>query len=433
MTTTANHTDPGRFIVLTWCCVAAMVAYLQRTAIGVAGVQIREELGLSVVQFGMVMSGYYWTYALSQLPAGWVGQTIGPRWMLIVCVGASSLLTVFAALSPTGLVFAACWLCAGVAIAGIFPSCVQLFVVWFAPSARALPSGLLSSSMSVGGAISSALTGVVLARVMLPGIAAWRLVFLGFGCAGLLWAIGYALSNSGSPRDQTPEAPTEPLIDPTASSDNTSANTAVTRDDSLGDLLLDLRTWLICAQQFFRAAGYVFYATWFPEFLRMTRAVDTAAAGGLTSLPLIGVVIGGAIGGWFADFLEQVTGSRRFSRQVLGIGSHALCAGLILTAQFIADPTAATLVIALGSLVFALGASSAYAITMDLGGTNTATLFGLMNMCGNIGAAICPTVVGLLVTRIGWNPILYFFAALYAAAALCWLGLHPGPRTRNGE
>ncbi|MBW3541064.1 MAG: hypothetical protein KY476_12410 [Planctomycetes bacterium] len=25
--------------------------------------------------------------------------------------------------------------------------------------------------------------------------------------------------------------------------------------------------WLICGQQFLRAAGYIFYATWFPTFL----------------------------------------------------------------------------------------------------------------------------------------------------------------------
>lgn len=416
----ADRATAGRFAILAWCCVAAMVAYLQRTAIGVAGGQIREDLGLSVVEFGFVMSGYYWTYALSQLPAGWVGQQIGARNMLMACVAGSSAMTILAAVSPSGQTFALCWLCAGVAIAGIFPSCVQLFVAAFAPTARAFPSGMLSSSMSIGGAISTTLTGFLLASSLMWGNASWRAVFTSYGIIGLLWAMGYAVSS-------------RPTTAPRLHNEDEAgiaASESVIPDESraLSDVLLDFRTWLICAQQFFRAAGYVFYATWFPEFLRMTREVNTASAGRLTSLPLLGVVLGGAIGGVIADFVEYATGSRRLSRQVLGVGSHGLCAMLILVAQFIEDATSATLVISLGSFVFALGASSAYAITMDLGGRHTSTLFGLMNMCGNIGAALCPMVVGLLVNALGWGPILYFFAALYFGAAVCWLGLNPSRR-----
>ncbi len=414
----ADRAIAGRFVILAWCCVAAMVAYLQRTAIGVAGPEIREDLGLSVVEFGFVMSGYYWTYALSQLPAGWVSQQIGARNMLMACVAGSSAMTILAGLCPSGLTFALFWLCAGVAIAGIFPSCVQLFVVAFAPSARAFPSGMLSSSMSIGGAISTTLTGLLIASPLLFGSISWRVVFIAYGVVGVLWAMGYGVLSR-------PVA--APIVPDEVESESTPMAPAIPPESlALSNVLLDFRTWLICAQQFFRAAGYVFYATWFPEFLRMTRDVNTASAGRLTSLPLLGVVLGGAIGGIIADFVEYATGSRRLSRQVLGIGSHGLCAVLILMAQFIEDPTSATLVISLGSFVFALGASSAYAITMDLGGPHTSTLFGLMNMCGNIGAALCPMVVGLLVNALGWGPILYFFAALYFAAAVCWMGLNPG-------
>lgn len=411
-----------RFVILTWCCLAAMVAYLQRTAIGVASGSLREDLGFTVVEFGFVMSGYYWTYALSQLPAGWVGQQIGSRNMVIACVAGSSAMTMLAGVCPSRQAFAWAWLSAGVAIAGIFPSCVQLFVAAFAPPARAFPSGMLSSSMSIGGAISTALTGFLLAGSGMLDSVSWRAIFVGYGIIGLLWALGYGWWS----RPTTSPVFFEPVADDSAPVESVIEEQTRT----LSDVLLDFRTWLICAQQFFRAAGYVFYATWFPEFLRMTRDVNTASAGRLTSLPLLGVVLGGAIGGGMADFLEFATSSRRISRQVLGIGSHGLCALLILAAQFIEDPTSATLVISLGSFVFALGASSAYAITMDLGGPHTSTLFGLMNMCGNVGAALCPMVVGLLVNALGWGPILYFFAALYFAAAVCWLGLNPSQKPK---
>ena len=84
--------------------------------------------------------------------------------------------------------------------------------------------------------------------------------------------------------------------------------------------------------------------------------------------------------------------------------------------------------IAAGSLAFALGSASSYAITMDLGGAHVATLFATMNMSGNIGAAICPVVIAALVPYIGWSGVLPVFGAIYLGVALCWVFLDPSSR-----
>ena len=67
---------------------------------------------------------------------------------------------------------------------------------------------------------------------------------------------------------------------------------------------------------------------------------------------------------------------------------------------------------------------------MDISGKHTAIGFSLMNMSGNLGAIVCPIVVGYLIaylTRSGesWDAVLYLFAANYLAAAICWLLLDP--------
>jgi cyanate permease len=64
-----------------------------------------------------------------------------------------------------------------------------------------------------------------------------------------------------------------------------------------------------------------------------------------------------------------------------------------------------------------------YTITIDLGGKHVATVFSLMNMAGNIGAALLPLAVVELVDRHGWPPVLLFLAGIYLAAALCWIVL----------
>ena len=192
-------------------------------------------------------------------------------------------------------------------------------------------------------------------------------------------------------------------------------------------MLTSRSMWAICGQQFFRAAAYIFFATWFPTYLGESYGVSLAEAGRLTSLPLVAVVIGSPLGGLVSDRLLVRTGSRRLSRCVLSAVSLALCAALILGAYFVADPRLAVLVISAGAFWAALGGVSAYTITMDLGGRHVATVFSVMNMCGNVGAALCPPFVGWLVDVSGsWDRVLPFFAAVYAAAAVCWMLLDPG-------
>ena len=405
----------ARYLMLASFCLAAVIAYMQRNAIAVAAPRIQADLSLSLGTMGVVMSGYYWTYAFSQLPAGLLGQRFGTRVLLPLCMGCSSLCILAMAFSSDGTAFGLHWLLAGCLMAGIFPCCIQSFVRWFPPQERAFPSGTLSSAMSVGGAISTALTGWLLANLADSEWTGWRVTFGLYAVLGLIWAASFPWWF----REHPPTGTTHVVE---VSSEKASA--AITLN-----WWNDFRTLLICLQQFLRAAGYVFYATWFPSYLQETRHVSTAEAGVLASLPLLGVVFGGAVGGLAIDVIDRWSNSRRMSRQLVGVLSHLICGLLIFAAAPIQNATLAVSIISLGSFAFALGSACGYAITMDLGGKHVATLFGTMNMCGNIGAAACPILVGYLVPHTGWHAILFLFGGLYLAVALCWAFLDPTPRT----
>ena len=184
--------------------------------------------------------------------------------------------------------------------------------------------------------------------------------------------------------------------------------------------------WMICGQQFFRAAGYIFYASWFPTFLKQTRGVTTAQSGLLTSLPLLAVVAGSAAGGWIIDWVYRRTGSRRLSRQGIAVPSMLLCAALIGLAYFAENATAAVVLITAGTFCSAFGGPCGYAITIDKGGPYVSTIFSLMNMVGNVGAAVCPVVVERFVHVAGsWDATLFLFAGIYLGAAVCWALLDP--------
>jgi ACS family glucarate transporter-like MFS transporter len=166
----------------------------------------------------------------------------------------------------------------------------------------------------------------------------------------------------------------------------------------------------------------VFFATWFATYLQETRHVGVAASGVLNSLPLIGVVLGSLLGGTLSDWLLARTGSRRVARQGLAAVSLACCAALVVAAFFIRDTTLAVLTISAGQFFASCGGPCAYAITMDLGGRHVTTVFSFMNMCGNVGAFVFPILVPQIVAWTGaWDAVLFTFAIIHLAAAICWL------------
>lgn len=82
--------------------------------------------------------------------------------------------------------------------------------------------------------------------------------------------------------------------------------------------------------------------------------------------------------------------------------------------------------ISIGAFCASFGGVSGYTVAISFGGSMVATVFGTMNMCGNLGAALFPVTAGWLVRETGnWNIILFFFAGIMAIDAVCWALLNP--------
>lgn len=144
-------------------------------------------------------------------------------------------------------------------------------------------------------------------------------------------------------------------------------------------------TALICGQQFFRAAGYVFYQTWFPTYLKETRGVEMSQLGYLSSLPPLAFVLAGPLGGVLTDWIQARTGSRRLSRQALACVCMLACASFFLAAYFTGPAIPAVLLITTGALCSSLGSPPGNLLTIDLSGRHVATIYSTMNMAGNAG------------------------------------------------
>jgi len=398
----------ARFIVLAGVCSAAGLAYFVRNGVAPAESTIRADLGLTKEQSGLMMSAFFWPYALCQIPAAMLAQRLGTRWALALYAVMWSLATAGFALGELG------WMTAsrafmGVAQAGLVPVGVSAMARWFPKSSQATAAGAFSGFMSVGSIVAAPLTAWL---VMDFG---WRGMFVLYAIPGVLWAAWFAWWHRDEParhpavnaaereligQHETKEAPVMPWR-------MLAANPAL---------------WLLCMQQFCRAAGYIFFASWFATYLQEARGMALVKSAWMTTLPLLADVAGGFSGGLISDTLLRRTRSRHLARQGMAMTALLFCAALIFAAWTVSDPVLAVIVISAG--MYCAGVvNPCYAATlMTCGGAQTATWSAVTNMCGNFGAASFPILVPWLIARAGgWDAVLFAFGAIYILAAVIWL------------
>ena len=408
--------DPrdGRYHVLVLMCLSAAIAYIQRAALSVPAAEIAGDLQISnfARDMGQVQSAWYAGYAVMQLPSGWFADRVGSRRALALFSILWSVMTLLSGFATDFTSLLILWGLMGAAQAGAFPCAAKAIGQIFPDAERARASGLLASGMAVGGAIAPALTGALLESLTTMSesfhVDRWRLLLAAYALPGVLWTMAFLWL---VPSRQLPA---------TSSSETTPPTRDWTRLFRSGSLAL------LCAQQFFRAAGMVFLLTWFPRFLQETRGVSSLESGVLTTIAGVGGVVGSLTGGFASDWLLQRTGNARLSRQGVAVAGMASCSLLIITSFFVSDVQGSIALITLGIFCATFGGVSGYTVAITFGGRHVATVFSSMNMCGNIGAALFPLTAGWLVHRTGnWNLMLMLFAGIMAVDAVCWAILNP--------
>jgi MFS family permease len=417
MTTVPRDADDvrqGRYQVLVFLCVSAAIAYVQRSALSVPAPEIAGDLkfGDLARDMGWIQSAWYLSYGLMQIPSGWLADRWGSRRALATYSVVWSLATLLSSCATDFYSLLVMWSLMGAAQAGIFPCATKAIGRIFPELERARATGLLTSGMTIGGALAPVMTAACL-ESLTPWantfhIDRWRLLLAAYTLPGILWTAAFLgmISLKQLPAtDRTIQVRTK------------------------FDWSVMFRSWplaLLCGQQFFRAAGMVFFVTWFPTFLQKTRDVSPMGSGILTTVAGVGGVIGSIAGGFFSDWLLKRTGNPRLSRQGIAVAGMGSCSLLIVASYFVHDVNHSIALIALGAFCATFGGVSGYTVAISFGGRHVATVFSTMNMFGNMGAALFPVTAGWLVARTGnWNLILFLFAAVMAIDALCWALLNP--------
>jgi MFS family permease len=144
-------------------------------------------------------------------------------------------------------------------------------------------------------------------------------------------------------------------------------------------------------------------------------------------LPLLFGGIGNPVSVFVASKLLPRLGSIRQTRRVMAYLGFTGASGFLILSTHVNDAFMAVVAIAMASFCNDLVMPGSWASAMDIGGKHAGSLSGAMNMCGNLGGALCPVVIGYILhwTNQNWNLTFYVSAAVYLMGIVCWRFLDP--------
>ena len=405
-----------RHMVIVFAVTLGVITYIDRVCISQAAPFITEDLGLTKAQMGWVFAAFAWSYALFEIPGGYLGDWIGPRKVLMRIVIWWSFFTAatgwawnYISLLVTRFMF-------GAGEAGCFPNLTKAFTTWLPPSERVRAQGIMWMSARWGGAFTPVLVFWVLQFV------SWRRAFEIFGGLGVLWAIWFYWWYRDNPRHNKKINEAELAL--LEGSEQLASGHG---DVPWGKLIRSKQAWLLCLQYFCLAYGWYFYITWLPTYLKEGRGLNLAQGAVLSILPLFLGGIGSIFCGLISTPIARWTGSVAFTRLLMAIIGFSGATGLLILSTFVKDPVWAMIAMGMASFSNDLVMPGSWAACMDVGGKYAGTLSGAMNMMGNFAGGMSPVVIGYVLqqTDNNWDITFYVSAALYFAGSFFWLVLDP--------
>ena len=321
---------------------------------------IQQDLGITFADAGVLSAAGTLSYALCQIPAGYVADRYGPRGFY--CAG----MLVWSALSLVlAMVHSYAWAVASLLLAGVFRAMVfspglAFIASWFAAARRATAMGLFAAGFFAG-TIALALAGPWLA-----GRYGWRVTFGSFALLGIASALAFGLLA----RDNAPARKPEPV--------------------SMGEALELFRhrvLWVCGALQFIRFAVLTAFNFWLPSLLVADRGFSLAEAGLIVAMSAALSAPANALGGYVSDRLENPP-------LVIG-GSLAILACTCVLLVQVQSTFALLAVIAVSAVFLPFYFGPLFYVPIEVLGSRTAgTLIGITNLFANVGGLIAAYALG---------------------------------------
>lgn len=407
------------------------VAFLDRTNISIAGLQISSEYGLGNQHLGWIFSAFLVGYAGFQIPAGWLAARFGPRRVLSLGVLWWGVVTGITALLPTDMSHAVAILIAirfalGAGESVVYPAANQFVARWIPQQERGFVNGLIFAGVGAGSGLTPPLLTWLIANHGWRA-AFWFSAFIGF-FAGILWWFAARDIPEEHPRVSASEL--KKIQDgleayqvlPTPAGRETKRSNA----DVISWRAIFHRRDLAALMVGYFSFGYIawIFFSWFFLYMAQVRGFDLKASARFSMLPFLSMTVFCLAGGALSDRLTRKYGLRAGRCALAAVALFLTAAFLVLGSQ-VNSPSLAGIILAGGAGTLYLAQSSFFSVSVDIAGRSSGVFSSIVNMGGQIGGAVTASLTPWIAQHFGWTSSFGSAAVLAIIGGFCWMVVHP--------
>lgn len=392
---------------------ATALSFLDRQILSISIIKIKEDLGITDIEYGFINSGFLISYAIMFTLGGVLIDRYGSRIGLGFSVAFWSIATSLHSLAHSALHFGIFRFFLGIGEGGCFPGAVKAVMEWVPKNKRALANGI-----AIGGSALGAVVALPMCAFFL-GFTNWRIVFLGSGIIGLMWCIMWWILTRKKHSFRHAQEVHQNSVKP------------ISWKNIFGAMKSkEARVFIII--RFLLDPIFYFYMFWIPKYLSDARGMELDTIGYITWIPFLALGVANVIGGWLSDIAFKKSGNVDFSRKiVMGIG-----ATMTIPVLFITNINSVVLVVFIMSLAFfahGLWITNYITSISDVfGKTTTSTIVGLSGTAGAISSLIINPLTGYIVAY-SYTPLWIYAGIMYPVAFMIFTIFLPKIQEKNSQ
>jgi ACS family hexuronate transporter-like MFS transporter len=466
-----------------WLMFASTVLnYMDRQAIALVKPQVKEEFALRDVDFGWVLASFYLTYAVCQVPAGFLVDRWNVRWTYAGAVAWWSAAGMAAAFSPSLGVLMALRAVLGVGESFNWPCALRVTGSILPPADRSLGNGIFNSGAAVG---------AVLTPLIVPWLTVhygWRTAFVVIGVLGFFWVAAWLALMGGphrlrfqgrpAPPDRASAEADLPLLSGrglagparlafggvvvaavlVAGSSARFGLAAIwwgiavlmiglllaalllPREalkgadwaESLGEVVRHRRFWILVLVSVSINVCWHFLVNWVPSFLKDDRKMTYLASGLWTAVPFLAADAGNLGGGLLARVLaNRGMTTTRARLTVMGLCTILISSGALV--GWVRSDTVVIILLGLMAMGTAAFMANYFSFTQEVSVRNTGLVVGILGGLGNLYAAGFQPLAGSVKDSTGSFAPIFVLVGLLPFIGLGALILGWGSESRPKE
>ena len=375
----ANVSNERRWVIVVLLFTASLINYLDRAAVSFALPLISKDFHLTSTTKGLLLSSFFWSYALMQIPIGWCADRLNLRWLYAGAFALWSLAQGLTGLAGSLAALAGLRILLGVGESIYLPGGSKIVSLLFSDKDRGLPSGLFDFGTR---------TGLVLEGILVPWLLVrygWRHTFLLLGLTALVWLIPWFLI---FPRRMR------------SISNGLSSAQSTTSSGTRWRALANRNLLGICLGFFCFDYYWYVLVTWLPDYLVTLRHFSIVQAGFYASVAFFTFGLAEPIGGWIADSLIRRGWNETWTRK--GIVTMAFFTGLFLVAALRVADARTAVGLLIGASLVGLSTGNLLVILQSCAPPERVGIWtGAENFAGNLAGIIAPLAIGSLIKTSG--------------------------------